>query len=116
MQLIDRTRQALARQIGRNPVDTILALRDSLQLGGDQIAELQRVRGEYQARFDTMGTPLTSLALREGHDLDANELFSRTGAAFVNASRALRAAEQARAIQLLLPAQRETLSRIARIP
>jgi hypothetical protein len=69
----ERVRQAF-QMFATNPVDTLLALRDSLGMSPDQVTMMRAIRNEYQQRLDSVVTPAVTYVVQRGMKLTDNDL------------------------------------------
>ncbi|MEO5799481.1 MAG: carboxypeptidase regulatory-like domain-containing protein [Gemmatimonadales bacterium] len=107
LQSPERIRSAL-RQAIRNPVDTLLALSDSLVLTEAQVVALRAISSQYDARTDSLLGPVVELVSARGKALnDAMLLAPWRGA--VESILPVRTEARNRAVQVLTEAQKQKL-------
>jgi hypothetical protein len=105
----------LRRTFGRNQIDTIVALRDTLGLTPDQFTSIKAIANEFDVRFDSIIAPVVAFVLKRGKQLTSDELNAQTQRVGPSI-RDLQSALRARAVAFLSPDQRFRLSTITRIP
>jgi hypothetical protein len=76
----DQRRAAVAR-LKRDPTDAFMAAKDSVALSPKQVAQLQQVSTEYNARADAALTPLSNWVLKQGRRIFDRDLGQRLSAA-----------------------------------
>src|ERR1019366_2904939 len=101
----------LRRVFGRNEIDTIVALRDTLGLTAEQVTNIRAVSGELDRRVDSLLAPIVAFVLKRGKQLTSDELNAQT-IKIGMPMRELQSALRARAVAFLLPDQRSRLSSI----
>ncbi len=91
-------------RISKNPIDTILAFRDSLELDKTQVALLRGDREEYESQVAALSAPLVPLILQQGKRLTDDNL-TYVLIRLLSSIEPARTATRNRAIARLNPAQ-----------
>ena len=76
----DQIRDKLSRMT-RDPVQQILARKDTMALSKDQVAKLEAISQEFRARSDSAMEPVFDYVMRKGRKIDDSQLSSRLGKA-----------------------------------
>jgi hypothetical protein len=69
-------RNALA-SVTHNPIDTLIALRDTLGESPEQVAKLQEIRKAYQLKVDSAVTPMVTFIVQRGMKLTDNDFVNQ---------------------------------------
>jgi len=69
------------RRLASNPIDPILAMRDSLLLTEKQVADIQQANNAFLIRFDSLMKPVAEYVEEKGQKAEDRELFKRVGKA-----------------------------------
>ena len=108
--LTEQEVRARLERLTRNPVDAIVALRDSLLLTENQLARIRKLSGEFDAQADSMLAPLVRYVIDHGRKTEDDELQKRIGKVMPEMAKLMSSTLQ-RAGEVLTAEQRERLPR-----
>ena len=111
---MDQIRDKLQR-LSRDPVQPILARKDTMALSRDQVAQLEAISKEFRARSDSALEPAFDYIMRKGRKIDDQQLSSRLSKAQPQIQRML-ADASTRAKAVLTPAQLRMLPAAPTLP
>ncbi len=109
----DSATHRIIERLAANPIDMILALRDSLLLVDQQITGLERLRARFVTRRDAAGAPVIDFVAKRGRFLVDGDMDRVLTPFFQDVSQARVDARDA-ALSLLLPDQRTKLAAMLR--
>ncbi len=101
------------QQAIRDPIDTLLALADSLALSNGQIAALRSIAAQYRSRADSLLDPVVTLVLVRGKSLD-DAIFFGPWRTAIEAIGPIRVEARNRALAVLNEAQKQKLQAVMR--